>query len=233
MVARYHFWKTGSKVPGYHKYKVSDYATVSDVDLTEYTADELGREDITVKAPNLPNYETQAKVGSAERDWYVTYDVKPEYANAYGALPTSEGSASPFLLKQGGKYAKINGTSIDKEASADLEDTDYHWYLKPNFNIDEEMGYLYDVKDEEGNPISKDDTNLGYYDDGKAGFDPYNLQIQSVSNTARYFTANTSGSTPSSGVWAGTSSAITLENLAHENWSRRMLFLVIFTDLII
>ena len=213
MVARYHFWKTGSKVPGYHKYKVSDYATVSDVDLTEYTADELGREDITVKAPNLPNYETQAKVGSAERDWYVTYDVKPEYANAYGALPTSEGSASPFLLKQGGKYAKINGTSIDKEASADLEDTDYHWYLKPNFNIDEEMGYLYDVKDEEGNPISKDDTNLGYYDDGKAGFDPYNLQIQSVSNTARYFTANTSGSTPSSGVWAGTSSAITLENL--------------------
>ena len=213
MVARYHFWKTGSKVPGYHKYKVSDYATVSDVDLTEYTADELGREDITVKAPNLPNYETQAKVGNAERDWYVTYDVKPEYANAYGALPTSAGSASPFLLKQGGKYAKINGTSIDKESSADLENTAYHWFLKPNFEIDEEMGYLYDVEDEGGTPISKDDTNQGYYDDGKAGFDPYNLQIQSVANTARYFTANTSGSTPSSGVWAGTSSAITLENL--------------------
>ena len=64
MVARYHFYKTGSKVPGYHKFTVSDPATMSDVDLREYTADELGRADIDNPSTpaNLPNYETQALV---------------------------------------------------------------------------------------------------------------------------------------------------------------------------
>lgn len=227
MVARYHFWKTGSKIPGYHKFKVSDYATVSDVDLTEYTADELGRADLAHSTPNLPNYETQAFVGGKERDWYVTYDVKPEYANTYaGAATQGETSAAHFLLKQGDKYAQINGTSIDKvEAPASLESVpeSMKWYVKPNFDIDEEMGYIY-----EGDPgaqdeaESKDDTELHDYVDPSRltpywsnGFDPYNIQIQSVSNTARYFTANTTGSTVSS-AWSGTSSSISLQNLGEK-----------------
>ena len=222
MVARYHFWKTGSKMPGYHKFKVSNYATVSDVNLTEYTADELGRADLAHSTPNLPNYETQAFVGGKERDWYVTYDVKPEYANTYaGAATKAETSAAPFLLKQGDKYAQIDGTSINRvDAPASLESVpeSMKWYVRPNFDIDEEMGYIYDQDEAE----SKDDTELHDYVDPSRltpywsnGFDPYNIQIQSVSNTARYFTANTTGSTVSS-AWSGTSSSISLQNLGEK-----------------
>lgn len=222
MVARYHFWKTGSKMPGYHKFKVSNYATVSDVNLTEYTADELGRADLAHSTPNLPNYETQAFVGGKERDWYVTYDVKPEYANTYaGAATQGETSAAHFLLKQGDKYAQIDGTSINRvDAPASLESVpeSMKWYVRPNFDIDEEMGYIYDQDEAE----SKDDTELHDYVDPSRltpywsnGFDPYNIQIQSVSNTARYFTANTTGSTVSS-AWSGTSSSISLQNLGEK-----------------
>ena len=219
MVARYHFWKTGSKAPGYHKYKVSDYATVSDVDLTEYTADELGRADITdpLTPPNLPNYATQALVSGKERDWYVTYDVKPEYANLYaGAATETATSASPFLIKQGDNYAQNSGdalTSTTLDTSAESIPTSYQWYLKPNFNIDREMGYQY--KGETGaedDADTKENTEAAYFAAGKNGFDPYNVQIQSVSNTNRYFTANTTGSAVAAS-WTGTSSAITLENM--------------------
>ena len=229
MVARYHFWKTGTKIPGYHKYKVSDYATVSATDDTEYTADELGRANINdpLTPPNLPNYETQALVGGKERDWYVTYDVKSEYANTYaGAATKEETSAAPFLVKQGGKYAQINGTSIDKvDAPASIENVpeSMQWYLRPNFDIDEEMGYIYAGEtgaQEEAK--SKDETEADYFDHTREdavstwsnGFDPYNVQIQSMSNTARYFTANTTGSAvTSSWTGTGTSGSISLQNM--------------------
>ena len=224
MVARYHFWKTGSKVPGYHKYKVSDYATVSDVDLTEYTADELGRADITdpLTPPNLPNYATQALVSGKERDWYVTYDVEDEYASAYVGADTEDNtSPSQYLIKQGGNFAQLSGTSLSSTSTEpDLENVpeNMQWYLRPNFDIDEEMGYNYEGAYEEK---TKEETEKDYFDSTREdwvstwsnGFDPYNVQIQSVSNTARYFTANTTGAVVGS-AWTGTSSSITTENLA-------------------
>ena len=87
---------------------MSDYATVSATDDTEYTADELGRADLNNSTPNLPNYESEAFVNGKERDWYVTYDVKPEYASTYAGAATKDAtSAAPFLVKQGGVYAKV------------------------------------------------------------------------------------------------------------------------------
>ena len=224
MVARYHFWKTGTKVPGYHKFKVSDYATVSDTDDTEYTADELGRADITdpLTPPNLPNYATQALVSGKERDWYVTYDVEDEYASAYvGADTEDDISPSQYLIKQGDNYAQLSGTSLSSTSTEpDLENVPetMQWYLRPNFDIDEEMGYNYGGAYEEK---TKEETEKDYFDSTREdwvstwsnGFDPYNVQIQSVSNTARYFTANTTGSAVSS-AWTGTSSSITTENIS-------------------
>ena len=216
MVAKYHYWKTGSKVPGYHKYKVSDYATDKNDPTKEYTSDELGRADLANSTPNLPDYDTQALVSGKERDWYVTYDVKPEYANAYAGATTKESTAaSKYLLKQGGVYAMNDGNELktgSEPASIESVPENMQWYLRPNFDIDEEMGYEYDVKanEEDENPISKADTHLDYYNNGKNGFDPYNLQIQSVSNTDRYFTAMTSGSQLSGGAWKGTSTDVRL-----------------------
>ncbi len=234
MVARYHFWKTGSKVPGYHKFKVSDYATVSDVDLTEYTADELGRADINNPSTpaNLPNYATQAIVAGKERDWYVTYDVKPEYASTYAGAATEDAtSAAPFLVKQGGHYAKNSTNTLMSTTSSEEEGltiknapTHLQWYLRPNFDIDEEMGYLYAGETgAEDEAKSKAETELDYFDHTRLGavstwsngFDPYNVQIQSVSSPLRYFTANTTGSAVSS-AWSGTSSGISLQNMGEK-----------------
>ena len=219
MVARYHFWKTGSKVPGYHMFTVSDYATNDDG--TEYTADELGRADLASSTPNLPNYETQALVSGKERDWYVTYDVKPEYADTYaGDSIKGNTQASRYLLKQGSLYATISGTSLSTtdEVPANPETaTDMLWYLQPYFDIDAEMGYKYlgetGAQDE---ALSKDDTEGANFKAGKNGFDPYNVQIKSVVNAntaaARFFTTNTSASVLSNGAWEGTTSTLSLLN---------------------
>ncbi len=221
MVERYHFWKTGSKVPGYHKFTVSDYATKAD-GVTEYTADELGRVNINnpLTPPNLPNYATQALVGGKERDWYVTYDVKAEYANAYtAAAEEGETAAVPYLIKQNGSYAQYSGSGNTLSSTTTEPDitnvpAGMQWYIKPNFDIDKEMGYLYDGEiGAEEDAGSKSENESAYFAAGKNGFDPYNVQIKSaVPNTDRYFTADTENSIVTS-LWAGTSSAITLENM--------------------
>ncbi|MBP5258132.1 MAG: hypothetical protein J6Z41_05270, partial [Prevotella sp.] len=73
----------------------------------------------------------------------------------------------------------------------------YKWYLKPNFDIDKEMGYKYDVDingkninyAEHGTFLNEATTNTNYNNNNRQGFDPYNLRIQNVS-TETYFTTN-------------------------------------------
>ena len=217
MVERYHYWKTGTKVPGYHQYTVKDYATDKDDSSKEYTTAELGVFDASTNTGNLPDYESQALVNDKERDWYVTYDVKSEYTSTYsGAATKGATSAAPYLIKQNGRYAQISGTSLtstDTEPDIKNVPKSMQWYLRPNFDIDEEMGYIY-----KGNPGAQEEadtkanTEAAYFAAGQNGFDPYNVQIQSVDNENRYFTANTDKSAVTS-YWAGTSSAISLQNL--------------------
>ena len=217
MVERYHYWKTGTKVPGYHQYTVKDYATDKDDSSKEYTTAELGVFDASTNTGNLPDYESQALVSGKERDWYVTYDVKSEYASTYaGAATKGATSAAPYLIKQNGRYAQISGTSLtstDTEPDIKNVPKSMQWYLRPNFDIDEEMGYIYI-----GNPGAQEEadtkanTEAAYFAAGKNGFDPYNVQIQSVADESRYFTANTSGSTVTS-LWAGTSTGISLQEM--------------------
>ena len=225
MVKAYHYYKTASKIPGYHKYKVDldSHATEKNDPTKEYTSDALGV--LVGDAGNLPDYGTQALVDGKERDWYVTYDVKTEYASAYtGAATKGATSSVPYLVKQGGKYAKINGISLEtEETEPNIESVspELRWYVKPNFDIDEEMGYIYEGETgAQEDAKSKADTELDYFDHTREGavpswsngFDPYNVQIQSVSNNDRYFTANTSGSTVTSS-WEGNSSSISLQNM--------------------
>jgi len=222
MVEKYHYWKTATKAPGYHKFTVSDYATDKDDPSKEYTTEELGVFDASKNTGNLPDYESQALSNGKERDWYVTYDVKAEYASKYaGADEYEKTSAAPYLIKQNGRYAEISGTSLSSTATEpDILDVpeSMQWYLRPNFDIDEEMGYLYDgetgAQDDAGN---KNENEAAYFAAGKNGFDPYNVQIQNVENKLRYFTANTSSSTVTSS-WTGTynqgiTPRVTLENM--------------------
>ena len=191
MVQEYHWYATGSKVPGYHKFTVS-----GDPQYTTTTLD-FTPEDGT--------------------DFYVTYTVKPEYARTYSGAATKAGtSASRFLVKQGDNYAKISGTSLSA-APAPLPETigdELQWYLRPNFDIDLEMGYLYAGETgAQEEALSQENTEIQNHSEGRNGFDPYNLQIQSVANVNRYFTADTKDSEVGS-TWSGETTEITLENMA-------------------
>ena len=222
MVKEYHWYPTAYKFPGYHKYEVRNpkipvYMKNSSNKWVVTTDSIIHNSTTLTDNPYLhfteQGYAEQDK--SVKSDFYVTYTVKPEYANAYGGAATEGGvGASLYLLKQGDDYAKINGTSLDTAgAPTDMEDIpqEMQWYLKPNFNIDAEMGYNYNgIYDEK----SKDETEADYLANGQNGFDPYNVQIQSFANTRRYFTVDTDNPMLSGGTWTGTTSRLTLENLS-------------------
>ena len=197
MVEEYQWYAKADKTTGYHKYDVSDETVAhTSTSLTDVSW-------VPEKAP----------------DYYVTYTVKPLYAGAYtGAATAAATQASAYLLKQGDKCAKISGSNIegvDVPTSMKNVSTDIQWYLRPNFDIDKEMGYLYAGESGAQDAAkSKNETEQKYFEDGKNGFDPYNVQIQSRSNTNRYFTANTTEIALSSGAWTGTSSQVTLQNLS-------------------
>ncbi len=195
MVDEYQWYSTSYKIPGYHKYTVSGTPAHVSRSITE--------------------------VPSGDTDFYVTYTVKPEYANAYTGAATSDAAVpSAYLLKQGGSYASTNGSAITAaEAPASMEDIPnvMQWNLRPNFDIDREMGYKYagETGAQDG-AKSKEATDQDNYDEGRNGFDPYNVQIQSVAYPLRYFTANTIGIALEGGAWKGTSDAVNLQNLSNK-----------------
>ena len=216
MVKTYHYYKTATKMTGYHKFDVdkTSYAKVNSTDNMEYTTPALG------VLGTLPDYNSQALVEGKEIDWYVTYDVKDAYADAYtGAATESAVVPSAYLLKQGGSYATYSGSgsaigTVTTKPSRENTPDETLWNLKPNFDIDHEMGYKYAGESgaQEG-AQSKNATEVAYWTNGQNGFDPYNVQIQNKKYTNRYFTANTSGSALDGGIWKGTSSTVTLQNL--------------------
>lgn len=214
MVKAYHYWKTGSKVPGYHKFKVSDYAV--DENEQEYTSAKLGflePDEDGVYRGLLPNYELQGKVGNMSRDWYVTYEVKDEYADSYRAAATEGATqASAFMLGQGNGTTTLWATTTDgNDITTDVTPTEYDdisdqmlWYLHPNFNIDREMGYLY--KGQAGaqdDALTKVETDAENYANGVNGFDPYNVQIQNKAYQNKYITTNAASAALVAGLWQG------------------------------
>lgn len=54
------------------------------------------------------------------------------------------------------------------------------WYVKPNLNIDEEMGIKWGTANSGSEPLSENATKVTYKD--KSGFDPYNIQLELVNN---------------------------------------------------
>ena len=88
------------------------------------------------------------------------------------------------------------------------------WYLRPNFNIDREMGYRYAGESgAQAEAKSKTETDNDNYTAGLNGFDPYNIQIFNSAAQRRYLTANTTGARLDGGAWKGTSSAVSLDNI--------------------
>ena len=224
MVERYHWYPKATKTTGYHKY------TVSAPEITIYEKNDKNKwvpktgsnstyvHTSTSLADSPYDHITPVQDVSVKTDFYVTYTVKPEYANSYtGAATAAATVASAVRIKQDGKYASTDGSQINPiEGSDNQEDIpdNMQWYLRPNFNIDREMGYRYAGETgAHSEAKSQTETEAENFANGKNGFDPYNIQIQSKKYPQRYFTANTSASALANGVWAGTSSSLSLQNM--------------------
>lgn len=92
------------------------------------------------------------------------------------------------------------------------------WYVKPNINIDEEMGITWGTSISGAEPLSKVGTQVTYKD--KSGFDPYNIQLQLVNKNdgttdGRYLTTHMTSAHLDDGIlvgdYTGGSMMITLE----------------------
>lgn len=176
-------------------------------------------------------YATGKKVkGSNDRrvDLYVTYEVKDEYRDSYiGAANEGGTSASEFLIRQGANYAKavnmdeintstVPGENLSEGRATDTDITaDMKWYLKPNFNIDYEMGYKYKGEDgaqekaktkeeTEADNYASRDNGVADLVNGRNGFDPYNLQVQNVQYGTYMTSSLTSTTIDTKGAYKGT-----------------------------
>ena len=217
MVETYHWYPTATKVTGYHKYTVSNQEiTVYDADGKAVTVEPLTYTHNSTSLADIPydHAPINNQIAKVKTDFYVTYTVKSDYAGTYvGAATEDAVKASSFFVKQGGKYAQNSSNTIalvDKPALTGEIPTNVQWKVKPNFNIDQEMGYQYDVEEEtvdgETKVLNQSEKEALNNKEERNGFDPYNVQIQSVSNTARYFTANTSSTVLDHSIWTGTGS---------------------------
>ena len=146
MVKEYIFWSSAKKRSGFHQYYALDKRIGGDFTSTSLTS--------------LPPHDSENVHDTKGNlnDQYVTYIVKDEYVQSYrpGTAPT----ADPFLIRQGSKLAKNDGTAtiakvdvsgrggvsqyvIDNIGLLTLNGSKKNelWYVRPNPNIDEEMGY--------------------------------------------------------------------------------------------
>ena len=78
------------------------------------------------------------------------------------------------------------------------------WYVMPNLNIDKEMGINY--AETAGNtyePWTEYETKKNYYETGRGGFDPYNIQLKNV-GTGKFMTTHMTSTALNEGVMVGT-----------------------------
>lgn len=96
------------------------------------------------------------------------------------AVPSDNGEVYDMILAPTTIYADTDGNGV-------IDDNNL-WYVGPNLNIDEEMGIIWAKASGGSNePKTKYETKKDYKD--KIGFDPYNLQLQHVSDE-KYLTTH-------------------------------------------
>lgn len=222
MVKAYYFWGGAKKRSGFHQYyQLSGQMKNAQGEL--YASNDLTKLPDYYNADGSRNSTLFDKKGN-QLDEYVTYVVKDEYAQSYD--PTT-GTGAKFLIQQGDNYASTSdGTTISTNAvasSGGMQQTivtangsftdDQLWYLKPNTDIDIEMGYHDAVKYPGGyahswtNDYAGSTAITGF---NSNGFDPYNIQITSAAYPTMYFVTDATGAKIDDGSFVGNSSGTTL-----------------------
>ena len=186
MVKEYHFWTKASKRSGFHQYHtLSQRVTVDGEPFASTSLTELPPFDATNVHDAKGNL----------YDQYVTYVVKDEYVKSLG---------QPFMIQQGSNFVSAIDAStiksdnavpatggmsqyiIDNASNLTVSGSKNNelWYLKPNADIDDEMGYA-----NYAHEWTNDYTTTDF---SESGFDPYNIQISSVAHASSYFVTNAS-----------------------------------------
>ncbi len=236
MVKEYIFWASAKKRSGFHQYYLMDKR----IGGSDFSSTSLG---------DLPPWGSENVVDAKgnQYDQYVTYIVKEEYATSY--TPSTK-VGTGFLISQGDDLAKKGAVdhklsvvpdpgSVSQYIINNIETpglSDELWYVKPNVDIDTEMGYTasnhawgdtnpnaYEDATYGTNQVAgiisnaNDITKYGYFSFSN-GFDPYNIQISSVGANTQYFTMGMTGAEVSEGGMVGKYGSKTV-TLADKNTS--------------
>jgi len=224
MVKEYYFWGSAKKRSGFHQYyQLSGQVKV---DGKVYTSTDLTKLPDYYNSDGTRNSTIFDKKGN-QLDEYVTYVAKDEYVQSYN--PTS-GEGQKYIIQQGNKYASATNTTtvttkdvpttggMSEEiikVNASFNDADL-WYLKPNTDIDNEMGYGGYVHDWT-NDYTGSTATSGF---NSNGFDPYNIQITNAANPDSYFVtdATTAGLDDGSIFGNGTTVSLGAKKSATGSW---------------
>ena len=122
----------------------------------------------------------------------INEQTNPEGGNVYDLIvsPKNHGGTNDNIIDGSGNFIGNN-----------------FWYVKPNINIDEEMGIVWGTAlSGTGEPLSKEGTQVTYKD--KSGFDPYNIQLQLVNKNdgtsdGRYLTTHMTSARLEEGILKG------------------------------
>lgn len=93
-------------------------------------------------------------------------------------------------------------TCVDSNKDGNIDDINL-WYVQPNQSIDKEMGIKYaSTTGNTGEPWTEAETKKYYHDNGKDGFDPYNLQFKNTDNS-KFLTSHITSTSLHDGILIG------------------------------
>ena len=222
MVKEYIFWSSASKRTGLHQYYKLDKRVGGDFTSTTLTnlppygstnvkdaKGNLNDQYVTyiVKDEYASSYTWDEGTGEWVASVFLIQQGDKFASNDESA--TIQGNAVPASGMR--QYIIDNISNLTTSGSKKNE----LWYVKPNANIDNEQGYAKVAHNWGSNPNAYEqaayehektakiinDNTLGKFSFSN-GFDPYNIQIQSVSDDD-YIVSNATGANLEDGAWAG------------------------------
>ena len=245
MVKEYHFWTKASKRSGFHQYHTLDQrVTVDEVPFASTSLSDLPPFDATNVHDAKGNLYDQY-VTYVVKDEYVkacnvalsyTDDtVDPADSKKKYSKVTATVTGVPFLIQQGSHFVSatdattlkndnevpaIGGmsqyiiTNADKLTTTGDKKNEL-WYLMPNIDIDSEMGYANYAHAWASDYDRKDKVQTSGFNSW--AFDPYNIQISSVTHASSYFVTNATTAEIQEGSILGNGTTNTLGSRAAVN----------------
>ena len=125
---------------------------------------------------------------SNDRESYISKPIfeytNPEGGNVYDLIVNPHGNDVQIVTD-----GKISNNCL--------------WYVGPNLDIDKEMGIKYAAEaGATGEPWTEYETKKNYFETGKGGFDPYNIQLKNIGES-KFLTSHMTKTTLRDGVMLG------------------------------